>query len=184
MTRNTKLYKVSCTIDKKKQDIYYRDLNALEYSFLSNIKNDLTKKEMAAKTVIIKMDPDKVPFGTLLKIGEDIIGRLDMFLESPQLFDISINEFREGIKKDDAMLLIGHIMTFFPGQSFTELIKLNIKDLIELVCLCEHVIGKPIFDNGKKQQHHGLINKSKLPDDGKSLQEKMNALNGHLGIPK
>jgi hypothetical protein len=180
MTRNTRLYKVSCVIDKKKQEVYYRDLTALEYSFISNIKNNLVKCEMAAKTAIIKIDPDKVPIGPLLKIGEDILSRLDSFLQSSQIFDITIKEFRDNLKNDDIMILIRHILTCLPGQSFTDLIKLNIKDLIELVCLCEYITGKPIFGNKKR----GLVNKNILPEDGKSLQEKMSALNNFVGASK
>jgi hypothetical protein len=183
MTRNTKLYKISCIVDKKRQDVYYRDLTVLEYSYLSNIKNNIIKCEQAARTAIVKTDPDKIAIGPLLKIGEDVYNRTDSFLdpENHQLFEITISEFRESLKNDDIMILIKHILTCLPGQSFTDLIKLNIKDLVELVCMCEFMIGKPIFGAQKK---HGLINKSTLPDDGKSLQEKMNALNSHLGVPK
>ena len=183
ITKNTRFYKISCIVDKKKQDVYYRDLNALEYSYLSNIKNNVIRCEMAARTVIIKVDPDKIAIGPLLKIGEDVFNRTDSFLspDNHQLFDITISEFRESLKNDDIMILIKHILTCLPGQSFTDLIKLNIKDLVELVCMCEYLIGKPIFGNQKK---HGLVNKSNLPDDGKSLQEKMNSLNGFVGIPK
>lgn len=183
MTRNTKLYKISCMVGNKRQDVYYRDLTVLEYSYLSNLKSDVVRYEMAARNAIIKVDPDKIAIGPLLKIGEDVFNRTYSFLnpENHQLFDITISEFRESLKNDDVMILIKHILTCLPGQSFTDLIKLNIKDLVELVCMCEFMIGKPIFGGAKK---HGLVNKSTLPDDGKSLQEKMNALNSHLGIPK
>jgi hypothetical protein len=180
-TRNTKLYKISCVIDKKKTEVYYRDLNTLEYSFLSNIKNEGVKYDIAGRQVIYQLDPDKVPFVVRMKIGEDVLKRINGLLESSQLFEITINEFRESLKKDDAMIAIKNILTYLPGQSFTELLKLNIKDLLELVCLCEYITGKQIFDIGKK---HGLINTNKLPDEGKSLQEKMNKISAHLGIPK
>lgn len=181
ITRNTKLYKLTTTIHKKKVDILYRDLNALEYAFLNNIKNNIVKTEMAGRTVLFNKDPDSLPYGILLQIGEDILQRTADFLDDTQIFEITIKDFRESLIKDDAMIAIKHILTYMPGQSFTDLIKLNMKDLLELVCLCEFIAGKPILDVGKK---HGLINKSKLPDDGKSLQEKMNALNTFVGIPK
>ena len=183
MTRNTKLYKLSCLIDRKKQDIYYRDLTVLEYTFLTNLKSDVIRYEMAGRIVITKINPDLIPIGPLLKIGEDAFSRTVSLLdpENHQLFDITINEFRESLKTDDIMIMIRYILTCLPGQSFTDLIKLNIKDLIELVCMCEVIAGKQIFGGQKK---HGLVNKANLPDDGKSMQEKMDVLNSHLGIPK
>jgi len=181
ITRNTKLYKISTIINKKKEDIYYRDLNALEFAFLNNIKNDLIKSDMAGRKVIVNQDVDKLPFGVIFKIGEDALKKVNDFLSDTQLFEITVKEFRESLLKDDAMVAIKHILSCIPGQSFTDLIKLNIKDLLELVCLCEYIIGKQLLGVDKK---HGLVNKNKLPDDGKSLQEKMNALNGHLGVPK
>lgn len=183
MTRNTKLYKISCLVGKQKQDVYYRDLTALEYTYLSNLKNNVIKYEMAARNVILKTDPDKIPIGPLLKIGEDAYNKISSFMnpENHQLFDITISEFRESLKTDDIMIMIRYILTCIPGQSFTDLIKLNIKDLIEIVCMCEVMVGKPIFGGTKK---HGLVNKASLPDDGKSLQEKMNALNKFVGTPK
>lgn len=178
ITKNTKLYKISCRINKQKEEIYYRDLNTLEYSFLINIKNEGIRNDIAGKLVIVFRDVDTIPFGVRMNIGQDIINRTQNFCNSSELIEISIAEFRESILQDEMMMAIKQILNILPGQSYTELLKLNIKDLIELACLCELLIGKPIF------KKHGLLN-GKLPDDGKSLQEKMNALNKQLGgIPK
>ena len=179
MTRNTHLYKTQYVKDKKKHDIYYRDLTSLEYTFLNNIKNIAVKNDMAGRIAIWETDPDIVPFGTRMIIGRDAISRIDNLLSSKQIFEITINEFRENIKKDDFLMAIKNILMCIPGQSFTDLLNLTITDLLELSCVCELIIGKPLFDTGNKKS--GLLNPKTLPDDGKSLQEKMDALNSHLG---
>jgi hypothetical protein len=181
MTRNTKIYKILYPVGKKKEEVYYRDLTAMEYAFVNNIKNETIKRDLAARKAILYKDPDTLPIGTRITIGDDLLNKINNFLSSKQLFEITVSEFRENIKHDDFMIAIKHILTCLPGQSFTDLLNLNIKDLLELVCLCEYITGKPILDIGKK---HGLVNKNNLPDDGKSLQEKMNALNSFMGIPK
>jgi hypothetical protein len=73
ITRNTHLYKTHCLINKKKQDIYYRDLTSLEYTFLNNIKNTAIRDDLAGRTAIFQFDPDKVPFGTRIIIGRDVL---------------------------------------------------------------------------------------------------------------
>jgi len=181
LTRNTKLYKIKYTLNKKQNEVYYRDINALEYSFLCNLKNGVIVNDLAAKSVIVFTDPETIPFGTRQLIGKDVITKTNDVIQSKQLFEITVNEFREKLNHDDIMVAIKNILTCIPGQSFTDLIKLNFKDLLELVCLCEYIIGKPILDIGKKR---GLINKNSLPDNGKSLQEKMNGLNSSIGVPK
>ena len=179
MTRNTHLYKTQYSIGKKKHDVYYRDITALEYTFFNNIKNQAVRDDMIGRLVIYQTDPDKVPFGTRIIIGRDVMSRVDSILASRQLFEISINEFREKIKQDDFLMAIKNILMCLPGQSFTDLLNLTINDLLELACLCELIVGKPIFETGHKKG--GLVNTKTLPDDGKSLQQKMDALNNHLG---
>lgn len=180
MTRNTHLYKTQYVINKKKQEVYYRDLTSLEYTFLSNIKNLAIRNDMAGRTAIYQIDPDQVPFGTRIVIGEDVLRRVNAVLNDKELFEITILELRERIKKDDFLMAIKSILTCLPGQSYTDLLKLNMVDLLELVCLCEQLVGKQILGVGNIKKH-GLINTATLPDDGQSLQDKMNALNSHLG---
>ena len=178
LTRNTKLYKITSS-GKKKKDILYRDLNSIEYAFLNNIKNQAIRAEIAGYISIYNSDPNDVPLGIKIQIGNDVISRVESLLTSKQLFEITVNEFRDHIKHDDALMAIKQILSCLPGQSITELLKLNIKDLLEIVCLCELLINKPLFDfHGKRS---GLVNTKDLPDDGKSLQEKMNTFS-HLGI--
>jgi hypothetical protein len=180
MTRNTKLYKIQTTINKKKQDIYYRDLTTVEYTFLVNIKNTAIRDDLAGRTAIYLTDPEKIPFGTRITIGRDVLRRVNNILEDKELFEITVHDLRDNLKKDDFMMAIKTIVTCIPGQSITELLKMTLTDLLELVCLCELVVGKQILGVGNIKKH-GLINTKNLPDDGKSLQEKMDALNSHLG---
>ena len=179
MTRHTHLYKTQCVIDKKKQDIFYRDLTAVEYTFFTNIKNTAIRDDMAGKMVIYQMDPEKVPFGTRIIIGRDALSRVDRILDDKQMFEITITELRNKLKQDDFLIAIKSILICLPGQSYTDLLNLTLVDLLELVCLCEAIIGKPLFDIGSFKKG-GLINTKTLPDDGKSLQEKMSALNGFI----
>lgn len=182
MTKNTHLYKIQCVINKKKQNIYYRDLTAIEYLFISNIKNEAFKEDLAGRTAIFDCDPDKIPFSKRMIIGRDCLDRVKQLLSSNQLFEITINELREKIKRDDFMIAIKYILMYLPGQSYTDLLKLNIIDILELVCLCEQIYNKPLFEFGQKK--HGLVNTKNLLDDGKSLQDKMNALNKFVGNPR
>lgn len=179
MTRNTKLYKLN--YNSGKEEVYYRDITALEYSFLSGIKNDGYRYEIAAKTAIIDKDIKDIPIGTLIKIGQDVINKVNDLLYSKQLFEITIQETRKNIESDDFLLLIKGILAVLPGQSYTDLLNLNYKDLIELACLCEKLINKPIFNIGRK----GLVNTQDLSDNGKSIQDKINNLSSQIGpIPK
>lgn len=179
MTRNTKLYKTSFSKNKENIDVYYRDLTVLEISFLSNIKNDVIRYDIAAQSAIYNMDSNSIPLGVRIKIGQEALSKSLELTEDVRLLEISVSEFRKKIKRDDVMMAIKHIISIIPGQSFTELIKLTHKDLIELICLCEEIYGKPIFTFGNKAGV-SLINPKSLPDGGKSLQQKMNELNNYF----
>lgn len=180
LTRNTKLYKTSFNRGSEKVEVYYRDLTVLELSFLSNIKNDIVRYDLAGSTSIYNLDPSIVPIGTKIKIGEEILTKSSELANDIQLLEITVSEFRDSIKKDDVMMAIKFILMILPGQSVTSLLKLTHKDLVELVCLCEEISGKQIFTFGGKKGTT-LINPKNLPDDGKSLQQKIDELNNHLG---
>lgn len=172
-TRNTKLYKITYNDNGIKKEVIYRDLTNLEYSFLSNITNDVLKVEMAGKTVV---EDSNIPIGTILRIGKQVIDNVTNLLGSEELLNITIGEFKNNIKNDSIMIYIREILSILPGQSFTELLNLNLKDLIELVVLCEEIQGKPIFKRSGIKLKHNLTD-----DDKKSLQQKMNELNKFVG---
>jgi hypothetical protein len=186
MTRKTSLYKIKS--DKK--TIVYRDLTVLEISYLSNIKNDLTRKEMAAKIAIIEpLDSSDIPWPILQKIGDNTLSNSVKWIQDKQLFEILVKECREDIKEGTSPLaMIRQILQVFPGQSITELLKLTWRDLVEIACMAEITLGKKIFDVGGlpvQRKGSSLMQASAFEDDGQSLQEKMNALNASLGgIPK
>lgn len=180
MTRNTKIYKTSFKEKNKTIEVRFRTLSALEITFFDNIKNYDLRNELAGKTAIINIDSSKVPWPILMKIGEDVYYQSTKDVSDVQLLEICIKDFREKIKSDYVLVAIKDIIEAFPGQSITELLKLTPLDLIELVCLAEAVLKRPLFTVGDPKRRGGLIDPRKLPDDGKSLQEKMNDLNKYL----
>lgn len=186
MTRKTSLYKIKVN----KQTIIYRDLSVLEVSYLSNIKKEIIRKEMAAKIAIIEpTDLENISWPILQRVGANALDNSTKWVTDKQLFEILVKEYREGLQDGTSPLsMIRHILQVFPGQSITELLKLTWKDLVEIVCLAELTIGKKIFDvSGLVTQRKGssLLQPNAFEDDGESLQEKMNALNASLGgIPK
>lgn len=183
MTRNTKIYKMYFNKGQEKKEIYYRDLNTLELAFLSNIKNDTIRLEMAGVTALYNCDASEIPIGIKIQIGEKVIETSQEIINDMQLLEVYVTEFRTSIKSDDVMMCLKYILSILPGQSFTDLLKLNFKDLIELVCLCEDITGKNIFKFGGKKGIN-LINPHTLDDDGQSLQQKMDSLNSHLGASR
>jgi hypothetical protein len=187
MTRKTSFYKVK----SGKDEIVYRDLTVLEISYLLNVKNEIRRFELAAKVCITEpSNLDGIAWHILQQVGRSALENSTKWISDTQLFEILVKEYREDLKDGTSPLsMIKHILVAFPGQSITDLLKLTWKDLIELACLSEEMLGKKIFNvagapsipkNGRK-----LVNPHSLDDDGKSLQDKMNALNASLGgIPK
>lgn len=182
MTRNTKLYKTSFTKKGEKIQVHFRDLTVLELSFFDNIKNDAVRLDMIARTSIQNMSPDDVPWPTRLNIGEQAYNQSVKEIQDLKLLEICVSEFRDDVSKDYVLKAIAHIVEAFPGQSVTDLLKLTAKDLIELMCLSEKILNKQFFDFGNTPKKKGmsLVNSSEFEDDGKSLQEKMDQLNGFL----
>ena len=176
MTRNTKFYKT------KGSDIYYRDLTTVEYNVLMNIKNAVIRNEMAGTIAINNKDPKDVPFETKVQIGEDIIYRTSRIIDDPALVDVYVGQFRDTIKKGDPIVTwISHITKVFPGTSVVDLLNLTAKDLIELVVLCEEIIGNKIF--GSKQKKMNFVNPANLDDAGKkALRDQIRNLNNDIGI--
>lgn len=183
MTRNTKLYKVT----HKNQEIIYRDLTVAELGVLDKIKADTSKFEFAAHLALVKpTDTNGIPFGVLIQIGRNAY--INSYkIKDKNVFELTVEELRKGFDadSDSPMPLIEEIIKAMPGQSATDLMNLTFKDLIELVCLAERIRGIQILNAGKvqKQRQKGakLVDTSELPDDGKSLQQKMAELNAALG---
>lgn len=188
MTPRTSLHKIS----HNNTTILFRDLSVQEVLFLSNIKADVMKHDLAAKTCIIEpTDLTNIPWPILQQIGQSTINHSTKWVNDKQLFEILVKEYRKDILDGTSPLgMIKKIIEVFPGQSITELLKLTFKDLVELVCLAEQVTGKKILNvaGGPVPRRKGsrLANAQVLEgEDGQSLQDKMNALNASLGgIPK
>ncbi len=183
MTKNTKFYKVSTVIDRKKQDIHYRDLTVTELNVVLNIGSQIVMHEMAASLSITNIDPKKIPFGTKMQIGEDIIYRSSRLTSEPSSLDVTISEFRKNIKEGDpVMSWISHITKYFPGTSVIDLLSLTLKDLVELVVMAEEMSGEKIFGSRKKGM--SLVNPMDLPDGGKALRQQIKDLNKSIGAPR
>lgn len=183
MTRNTKLYQISYNGIK----IVYRDLTAKEVGFVENIKTETLRYEIAAKLVISEpTDTTGIPIGIMLQIGSNAYINSSKYIRDKDLFEITVKESRDGLEKETSspMALIAEIIKSIPGQSITDLFELTYKDLIELVCVCEKIRGVQLLsvvDGLQKKKGIRLVDPKNLPDEGKSLQQKMDDLNNFIG---
>jgi hypothetical protein len=181
MTRNTKFYKITATINNEKKDIYYKDLTTIEMSVLNNIKNEVVRKQMAAELSVYNIDPEIVPFPIKLQIGEDILFRSGQVISDKDILDITVQQFRTSIKDGDPVLSwLSHLTRFYPGTSINDFLHMNYKDLIELVVLGEEMTNTSVF--GSKKKGVNLVNPNNLEDGGKALREQIRTLNNSIGI--
>lgn len=179
MTRNTRTYRAKF----KDLVVEFRDLTTLELSFLSNIKNHVYRYDMAAYKAIINPSPDSVPWAKRINIGEQLFDLSTDCMTDVQLLEVTVSEFRDKANGDEVLLAIKAILDAFPGQSIDGLLNMTHRDLIELACLAESYTGKTIYNIGKvNKKGMKLVNPNELPDsDKETLQQKMDALNKHLG---
>ena len=187
MTNNTKTFQAKIG----KLTITYRTLSAGELGFLDNVKSEVYRNEFAAKLAITDpTDTKSIPWPVLNQIGASIYQKSSSVMKDKDLFEVTVKDFRARLDREDEgpMSLIGEILKVFPGQQVTELLKLTYEDLIEIVCLIEKLSGKQIFAVGKapfgKKKGVKLVDPRTLPDDGKSLKQKMAELNAHLGVQR
>lgn len=176
-TRNTKLYKSTVfNQNGDKVDVIYRDLNVEETTYIINLKNESKKREEAYKLAV---DGEyHLSWPTILQIGETIILKSKNITEDDELFNLTVQDYRESVNNDSTFNLISQISRVFSGTSITDLLKLTYRDLIELVCLCEVMTNKKLFNvDGRIGKQNNPKNKqTEFPDDGKTLQEKMKEL--------
>ena len=160
-------------------DIIFRDLTVLELTFLNNIKNNSLKLEMAGKAAVYEQDPSEISFALLMQIGSEAIENSVRCIDDDTTFELEVKEKRSMVERDSSLNAIKIINSVFPGQSITDLLNLTHKDLIELVCLCESIAGKPLFNvDGAKPKGRRLVNpKSLSPEMQKSLNECIADLN-------
>lgn len=188
MTRNTKLYKSQIG----DSTIVYRTLTALEISILNNITNPVKRSEMAAKMAVVEGNIEDVHYSALQQIGDQAITNSMLVFSDNELFEMTVKEFRGSVSNDPVMNMIKSIISVLPSTSIEYLLNLNYKDLIELLCLCETLTNKKMFniegDAGpvvrtgnpgqKVATGHGVATvgndgKLEFADDGKSLAEKI-----------
>lgn len=187
MTRNTKLHKFTVTIEGKKEEVLFRDLNYLELSFLKNIKNDARRCELAGRIAVYDKDSNTIGWAALMQIGESAIQNGDRVFSNDVVFEMFVKETRTSVKSDVTLTMIAKILTCLPGQSFTDLIKLTPEDLIELVILCEQITQDELINLGGQQKKKGmkLTNPENLSDeDSKTLRQQIAKLNSSIGLPK
>lgn len=186
MTKNTKLHRIK----HDKTEIIFRTLTINEVCFLNNIKDEVTRQEYAAKLAITEpTDTSIIPWAIYIQVGLRAYQLSTKSIADKDIFEVTVKEYRQRIEEDTVspMPLIGEILKVFPGQSITDLMNMTYEDLIEIAALCETMTGKQILNVGRpvsKRKGVKLVDPRSLPDDGKSLQRKMDELNAHLGIPK
>lgn len=183
MTRNTKLYQVTYNNVK----IIFRDLTVKEVDFIDGITNEVLKGELAGKLAIIEpTDTKDVPIGVLLQVGSKAFKNSIKNKRDKDLYEIAVKDFRKKLEDESKspLPLIVEILKVLPGQSVTDLLDLTYNDLIELACMCEKIKGSQILNTSQgipKKKGIKLIDPRNLPDDGKSLKDKMAELNNVLG---
>ena len=105
MTRNTRLFSLTATIENQKKKIIYRELTVLELSFLKNINNDVERCNCAADFCITNEDPNNIPWPIKQQIGDHIINKSLEFAVDPELKEITnyvkdrINNFEKVKRK-------------------------------------------------------------------------------------
>lgn len=182
-TKNTTLHKIKYD----KTTVVFRDLTINEVCFLKNIKEEVYKQEYAGTFAIVEpTDTTSIPWAIKLQVGQRAIFNSTKTLNDKDLFEVTVKEYRQQLEKDTTspMPLMIEILKVLPGQSITELLNMTYNDLIEIACVCESLSGKQILNVEKgftKKKGIKLLDPKTLPDDGKSLQEKMTELNLALG---
>jgi hypothetical protein len=183
MTRNTKIHKLKA----KEREYLFRDLTAAELSFLEGIKNEAQRFEIAGRLALYEEDVALVDWPILISIGEQSISLSTSFYTNDVVFEMTVKDMRAKIEDDFILTAITFILRVLPGQSITELMNLTPKDLIELLCVCEKLINKPLLEFGetKKKPKMSLVNPESLtPDQTKNLRQEIAKLNSQYGIPK
>lgn len=169
----------------KQENVLFRDLTAGELGFLDGIKNDASRAEIAGRLSLYD-SKQEVPWAILMQIGQKAIDYSKSLYSDDVVFEMTVKDIRQNITNDVIITSILFILKVLPGQSYTELLKLTPKDLIELVCLCEKIIDQPLLEFGdKKKSGMNLVNPEKLtPAQAKTLRQRIASLNNSIGIPK
>ncbi len=143
MTRNTKFYKV--TIDGYDDTIIYRTLSVKELGIVNGIQNPAYKNEMAAKLGITEGYSTNIHFTAINQIGIAILSKSTEIIADKDLFDIVVDTYRTSVQDDTTLGLIKQILSVLPNLTLDFLLDQTYADLVELVCLCEGICGKKIF---------------------------------------
>lgn len=185
MTRNTKIHKTKIMLEGKEVDVLFRDLTSGEIGFLEGIKNDATRAEFAGRIALYDRNANDLAWPLLMQIGQRALDSSKLLLEDEVLFEMTVKEIRENISDSTILTAVTFILKVLPGQSFTDLMTLTPKDLIELVCVCEKIIDQPILDFGKKKKGTHLVNPDMLSaDQAKTLRQQIANLNNSHGLPR
>lgn len=180
MTRHTKLHKFTATVEGKKEEILFRDLNYIELSFLKNIKNDAIRCQIAGKIAVYDKDPNTIAWAPLMQIGESAIQNGDRVFNNDVVFEMFVKECKETAKSDVMLIMISKILSCLPGQSFSDLLKLTPEDLLELVVICENITGETLIDleGQKKKKGMKLTNPENLSEEAsRNLRQQIAKLN-------
>jgi len=177
LTRNTKLFRAYSESGKT---AIYKTLSISELSVIEKIESIYHKNEFAYQ--IGKVSGDDMNFFEEQQIGKQIINSSLILFENQNLFELTIDEFRETLDNDAVFTLISNIIGIMPNVSIEYLLSLTYEDIIELTVFCEKISNKVIFNTTASTAPTQRLNptpeiveegKTFFQDDGKSLQEKM-----------
>jgi len=143
MTKNTKFYKAK--VEGSDDTIIYRTLTVKELGIVNGIQNPAYKNELTAKLGITEGYSTDLHYTAINQIGIDILNKSTEIMTDKDLFDIVVDTYRASVQDDTTLELIKHILTVMPNLSIQYLLDQTYADLIELVCFCENVSGKKIF---------------------------------------
>lgn len=183
MTRNTKLH----VFTSKGKKILFRDLTVEELAFLKGIKSDANRCEIAGKLALYNSEDKNIGWAVLMQIGQNAIDKSESLLDHQITFEMTLRELRESVDKDVVLVAIGSILKVLPGQSITDLLKLTMKDLLEIVVICEKITGSVLIDTNvtSKKPTMKLADTSSLsPEQNKSLRQQIAKLNSKMGIQR
>lgn len=188
MTRNTKLFKI--TLDNGKE-IQYRTLNITELQYISTIVNQAHQNETAARLAIVKGDIEYANFTVIHQIGKHVLDNSWFVVTDNEMFTLTIEDFRVKVENDTGLNMILEIMKVIPTTSFEYLSSLTFTDLIELMCICEKITKKKLFNINTIQQNKPIqdikpkpmLKTNSKPMDNELLnildQEKTVSKDGH-----
>jgi len=179
MTRNTRLFRIKFSTGA----VTARSLTVEEVAYLDRLANYAKKCELAATMSIMDSTINNYRL-EIFKIGEAVLENSVSIIHDPELFELTVQEFRNKVNNDTVSKMMLELMSKVPGTTFDFLLSRTHEDLMELMCMCEVITGKKSFNFSKSDNNTAKFpenfktitrddGRTYFEDDGKSIQEKM-----------